>query len=88
MIKIVSLGLITLTLLFSFNFTKQYETTRLQLGAEHFDKIEGSNTKFFSVPVDSNLADNDLLIDAKIKNTKNEFLEAPLILASTVYNLK
>jgi len=84
MIKIVSLGLIALTFLFSIKFTLQYETTTLKLGVEHFDKTEGSKTKFFLVPLDSNLADNDLMIDAKIQNRKNEFFEAPLVLVSTV----
>jgi len=86
MIKMVSHALIALTLLLSIaqmNSLK-YESNRLDVGTEHFDKIKGSDTKFFTVTLDSHLEDNDLLIDAKFRNRNNEFFEAPLVLVSTV----
>ena len=89
MLKSISLARITITLLLAIQLTValKYESTRLDLGLEHFDSTKGSEAVFYTISVDSNLADNDLLIDSKIINGKNDFYESPLLLISTVSNL-
>ncbi len=86
MIKKISLPLAALIFLFSLLPIEsvKYETTSLKLGTELVDITTGSETKFYTVTLDSGLEDNDLMIDAKIRNNKNGFNESPLVLISTV----
>lgn len=89
MIKLISLALIIITSLLAIQFTAalKYEYTNLDLGSQHLDHTIGSETKFYTISIDSNLLDNDLLIDSKITSQTNDFYESPLLLISTVRNL-
>ncbi len=86
MIKKISHALAAVILVFSFipSLSLKYETNNLNLGTVHFDKAEGSDTKFFKVALDAALEQNDLQIDAKIVDNKKESNEVPLIIISTV----
>jgi hypothetical protein len=75
--KMVSI--VTLLLVIS---SLKAETQNIQLSSIVSDSIDSYKMKYYSVQLDENLKDNDLLIDSKMSETKS--LHAPLTLISLV----
>ena len=59
------------------------ETQNIQLNSIVSDSIDSYKMKYYSIQLDENLKDNDLLIDSRMSETKS--LHAPLTLISLVY---
>jgi len=60
-----------------------YETTAIKYNTVFTDSITNNNMKFYSMDLEENSADMDLLVDALIKNP-NTIYESPIVLVSTV----
>jgi hypothetical protein len=74
MVSIISLLLVISSL--------NAETQTIQLNSIVSDSIDSYNMKYYSIQLDENLKDNDLLIDSKMANSKS--FHAPLTLVSLV----
>jgi hypothetical protein len=72
-------SIITLLLLIS---SLKAETQTLQLNSIIVDSIKSYQMKYYSIELDKNLKDNDLLIDSRMTETKS--FHAPLTLVSLV----
>lgn len=60
-----------------------YETTTIKYNTDFTDSASNNNMKFYSMDLEANSADMDLLVDAKIVNSKTIY-ESPIVLVSTV----
>jgi hypothetical protein len=78
--------LITLTILsnISLMFTMTYEAKNIDLNSVYSDNLQGSQMKFYTVTLDSNLKENDLVIDAKMTGVNSTLFETPIVLVSLV----
>ncbi len=73
-------SIITLLLLIS---SLRAETQTLQLNSLIEDSINSYQMKYYSIELDKNLKDNDLLIDSRMTETKS--FHAPLTTLSLVF---
>lgn len=60
-----------------------YETTAIKYNTPFTDSTSNNNMKFYSMELQADSADQDLLVDAKIINS-NTIYESPIVLVSTV----
>lgn len=81
--KIISLLTLTIILKVVLISTMKYDVKEIDFNSVIEDKLQGSKMKFYSITVDKNLKDNDLLIDAKMEK-KNGLFDSPIVLASLV----
>jgi hypothetical protein len=76
---------ISLTLLLiSLTVSLKYDVKAIQRDSVYTDKLEHSDMKIYSVDIDAQLADNDLLIDSSFINA-NGIYETPITLISLVF---
>ncbi len=77
---------IIITLLVSaFVNSLTYETTTIKYNTLFTDFTTDNNMKFYSMDLEANTAELDLLVDTKFINS-NTIYESPIILISTVIN--
>jgi hypothetical protein len=62
-----------------------YETTAIKYNTVFTDSALNNNMKFYSMDLEANSAEMDLLVDAKIVNSQTIY-ESPIVLVSTVIN--
>lgn len=67
----------------SFIFSMTYDAKDINLNTLITDKSQGSQMKFYTVKLDTQLKDNDLVIDARMSD-KNMLNESPIVLVSLV----
>jgi hypothetical protein len=81
--------LIALTIISSISlmFSMTYDAKDINLNTLITDKSQGSQMKFYTVKLDTQLKDNDLVIDARMAD-KNMLNESPIVLVSLVNFLK
>jgi hypothetical protein len=77
--------LISLTIISSISlmFSMTYDAKDINLNTLITDKSQGSQMKFYTVKLDTQLKDNDLVIDARMAD-KNMLNESPIVLVSLV----
>lgn len=82
-IKMILLAFALLTVALSTGL--KYETKALDFNTVYSENLQGSEMKFYSIPIDSNLKQSDLLIDARISSKNRDLLfKSPLVLVSLV----
>jgi hypothetical protein len=85
MIKMVSLTTLFLICIGILSVSAlKYDAKAIDFDAEYLEKLQGSEMKFYSLKINTSLKENDLLIDAKTKNKRNELFESPIVLVSLV----
>jgi hypothetical protein len=67
----------------SFMYSMTYDAKNIDLNSLITDKSQGSQMKFYTVKLDNQLKDNDLVIDARMSD-KNMLNESPIVLVSLV----